>query len=76
MRALAAALPKPLAVLNLGGVGNVTWIGADGGLVAFDTGPANGPLDDWARRAAGQDFDRDGALAAGGAGRMRRCWAG
>src|SRR6478735_1981696 len=40
---LAAALPKPLAVLNLGGVGNVTWIGPGGELVAFDTGPANGP---------------------------------
>lgn len=64
--ALAAALPKPLAVLNLGGVGNATWIGADGDLLAFDTGPANGPLDDLARRALGQDCDRDGALALAG----------
>jgi anhydro-N-acetylmuramic acid kinase len=68
--ALAAELPKPLAVLNLGGVGNVTWIGpggADGGaLVAFDTGPANGPLDDWARRHTGAACDWDGALAAAG----------
>ena len=60
---LARDLPKPLAVLNLGGVGNVTWIGADGELVAFDTGPANGPLDDWARRATGEAYDRDGRLA-------------
>ena len=64
--ALAAALPKPLAVLNLGGVGNVTWIGEDGALIAFDTGPANGPIDDWVRRTAGLDFDRDGALALAG----------
>ena len=64
--ALAAELPKPLAVLNLGGVGNVTWIGADGALVAFDTGPANGPLDDWARRHTGAACDWDGALAAAG----------
>jgi anhydro-N-acetylmuramic acid kinase len=68
--ALAADLPKPLAVLNLGGVGNVTWIGPgdeDGGaLVAFDTGPANGPLDDWARRHTGAACDWDGALAAAG----------
>ena len=64
--AFAHALPKPLAVLNLGGVGNVTWIGADGELVAFDTGPANGPLDDWARRTIGTAFDRDGALALAG----------
>lgn len=64
--ALAAAEPKPLAVLNLGGVGNVTWIGADGTLVAFDTGPGNGPLDDWVARHTGARFDRDGALARSG----------
>ncbi|WP_456304550.1 anhydro-N-acetylmuramic acid kinase [Caldovatus aquaticus] len=64
--ALAEPLAKPLAVLNLGGVGNVTWIGADGALLAFDTGPANGPLDDWVQRRAGLPFDRDGALAAAG----------
>ncbi len=63
---LAAALPKPLAILNLGGVGNVTWIGRDGRLIAFDTGPANGPLDDWARRATGADYDKDGRLALAG----------
>lgn len=66
--ALAADLAKPLAVLNIGGVANVTWIGADGTLVAFDTGPGNGPLDDWVARHTGERFDRDGALAlAGGA---------
>jgi anhydro-N-acetylmuramic acid kinase len=63
---LAAKLPKPLAILNLGGVGNVTWIGRDGRLIAFDTGPANGPLDDWARRATGADYDKDGRLALAG----------
>ena len=64
--ALAAHLPRPLAVLNLGGVGNVTFIGADGGLIAFDTGPGNGPLDDWIFRHTGDPFDRDGRLAATG----------
>ncbi|WP_157033608.1 anhydro-N-acetylmuramic acid kinase [Belnapia moabensis] len=64
--ALAAALPKPLAVLNLGGVGNVTWIGEGGELIAFDTGPANGPLDDWARKSTGSDYDQDGRLALAG----------
>ncbi len=63
---MAQALPKPLAVLNLGGVANVTWIGPDGELIAFDTGPANGPLDDWARRSTGEAYDRDGRLAAMG----------
>src|SRR5580658_1168423 len=64
--ALARDLPLPLAVLNIGGVANVTWIGADGELLAFDTGPGNGPLDDWVTRHTGQAFDRDGALAAAG----------
>ena len=57
---------KPLAVLNIGGVANVTWIGADGELVAFDTGPGNGPLDDWIARRTGAAFDRDGAIARSG----------
>ncbi len=64
--ALARGLERPLAVLNIGGVANVTFIGADGELVAFDTGPGNGPLDDWAARHTGEGFDRDGALAAAG----------
>jgi anhydro-N-acetylmuramic acid kinase len=64
--ALARDLPRPLAVVNIGGVGNVTWIGADGSLLAFDTGPGNGPIDDWCARRAGLRFDRDGALAAAG----------
>jgi anhydro-N-acetylmuramic acid kinase len=44
-------------------VANVTWIGPDGELIAFDTGPGNGPLDDWMARRAGTPFDRDGTLA-------------
>jgi anhydro-N-acetylmuramic acid kinase len=64
--ALAAGLPRPMAVLNIGGVANVTWIGGDGALLAFDTGPGNGPLDDWVFRHTGQAFDQDGALARSG----------
>ncbi len=64
--ALAAGLERPLAVLNIGGVANVTFIGADGALLACDTGPGNGPLDDLAARHLGLPFDRDGALAASG----------
>ena len=64
--ALARDLPRPLAVLNIGGVANVTWIGDDGDLIAFDTGPGNGPLDDWTMRHTGRAFDRDGALAQAG----------
>ena len=64
--ALAAGLARPLAVLNLGGVGNVTWIGKSDDLLAFDTGPGNGPLDDWVARHTGDGFDRDGRLSATG----------
>ena len=64
--ALAAGMETPLAVLNIGGVANVTWIGPDGALIAFDTGPGNGPLDDWAWQHTGERFDRDGALALAG----------
>ena len=64
--ALAEGLPKPLAVLNLGGVANVTWLGAGGEMLAFDTGPANGPIDDWTRRKTGRDYDSDGKLALAG----------
>ena len=64
--ARAQPLAKPVAVLNLGGVGNVTWIGEDGTLIAFDTGPANALLDDWALRHTGRPLDVDGALARSG----------
>ncbi|MEO1676594.1 MAG: anhydro-N-acetylmuramic acid kinase [Pseudomonadota bacterium] len=60
----------PLAVLNLGGVGNLTWIDptkeapeADGAILAFDTGPANAPLNDLMQGRLGRPCDTDGALA-------------
>ncbi len=73
--ALASRLERPLAVLNLGGVGNVTWIAADRddgsgvpgagetGILAFDTGPGNALLNDWMEHCSGAPLDRDGALA-------------
>jgi anhydro-N-acetylmuramic acid kinase len=64
--ALARNLDKPVAVLNLGGVANLTWIGKDGDLLAFDTGPGVGLLDDWCAQRAGCPFDADGKFAAAG----------
>ena len=64
--ALTSGLARPLAVLNLGGVGNITFVGEDGTLVAFDTGPANGLIDHWVEAETGARFDQDGALAAAG----------
>ncbi|BBK32507.1 anhydro-N-acetylmuramic acid kinase [Allostella humosa] len=65
-RALAAGLERPLAVLNIGGVANVTWIGPDDDLVAFDTGPGNALVDDWVMATTGRPFDEGGSLAAAG----------
>lgn len=65
-QALAAALPLPIAVLNLGGVGNVTFIGAGDTVLAFDTGPGNALIDDWTLAHTGQPFDAAGVLARSG----------
>jgi len=64
--ALAAGLEKPVAVLNIGGVANITCIAADGSLLACDTGPGNALLDDYCLRHLGEPIDRDGRLAAAG----------
>ncbi len=60
----------PMAFLNLGGVGNITWVDPrlprpeeDGALLAFDTGPANAPINDAMRQRRGLAFDDAGALA-------------
>jgi anhydro-N-acetylmuramic acid kinase len=66
--ALAQGLdrPLPIAVLNIGGVANVTYIGAGGELAACDTGPGNALLDDFMLPRTGEPCDRDGRTAAGG----------
>src|SRR4051794_7748563 len=67
-RALASKLERPLAVLNIGGVANVTWLGrGEDDVLAFDTGPGNALIDDWMLSHTGAAFDADGALAASGA---------
>lgn len=62
----AAGLPRPLAVVNVGGVANVTFIGAQDELTAFDTGPGNALIDDWMRERTGKAMDDGGAAAARG----------
>lgn len=64
--AMAHHLDKPLLIVNIGGVANITYLGADGAILACDTGPGNGPLDDWIFAHTGAPFDRDGALARAG----------
>jgi anhydro-N-acetylmuramic acid kinase len=60
-----AELPRPAAILNLGGMANLTLLERDSAR-AFDTGPANALLDGLARRLAGEPFDRGGARALAG----------
>lgn len=68
--AMARTLEKPVAILNIGGVANVTWIGPgeDGVevVLSFDTGPGNALIDDWVHRVAGRRWDERGRLARGG----------
>lgn len=54
------------AILNLGGVANVTWWDGKGDVVAFDTGPANAPINDFVKARGLGEMDRDGGLAAAG----------
>ncbi|MEM8826592.1 MAG: anhydro-N-acetylmuramic acid kinase, partial [Pseudomonadota bacterium] len=53
-------------ILNLGGVGNLTWLGEGDEVVAFDTGPGNALIDDWVSETTGRRFDEGGILAASG----------
>jgi anhydro-N-acetylmuramic acid kinase len=67
-RALARTLdrPHPIAVLNLGGVANITFIDGENDPVACDTGPANALIDDFMRGRNGAARDEDGHAAASG----------
>ncbi|HUS96891.1 MAG TPA: anhydro-N-acetylmuramic acid kinase, partial [Hyphomicrobiaceae bacterium] len=66
-RAMASHVPdRPVAVLNIGGVANVTWVGPGNDLIGFDTGPGNAMIDDWVQSKAGAMRDEDGAFAAQG----------
>jgi len=64
--ALLHAADEDRAVLNLGGIANLSLLPAHGPVRGFDTGPANALMDAWILRHLAQDFDRDGAFAASG----------
>ena len=64
--ARAAKLEKPVAVLNIGGVANVTWLGADERIVAYDCGPGNALIDDFVHAKTGKLYDASGTLSLSG----------
>ncbi len=61
-RALSSNLVLPVAILNIGGVSNVTWLG-ENDILAFDTGPGTALIDDFILKETGEKFDRDGLWA-------------
>lgn len=62
----AADLQGPVAIVNIGGVANVSWVRESGEPIAFDTGPGNGLIDAWSLEHTGRPYDEGGALAARG----------
>ena len=64
--ALFSSPAEDVAVLNLGGIGNLTLLPAQGVVRGFDCGPGNALLDLWCQRHLGQDYDEDGRWAASG----------
>src|SRR5690606_15220418 len=65
--AMLGAADEDRAVLNLGGIANLTLVPREGTPLGFDTGPANALLDAWCQRHTGRPFDADGTFAASGA---------
>lgn len=66
-QAVLSSPAEPRAVINIGGIANISWLpGDEAGVIGFDTGPGNTLLDDWCRQHLGQPFDRDGCWSASG----------
>jgi anhydro-N-acetylmuramic acid kinase len=56
---------EPRAIVNIGGIANITALPLSGPVIGFDTGPGNTLLDAWIGQCKGEAFDRNGAWAAG-----------
>ncbi|YBV97570.1 anhydro-N-acetylmuramic acid kinase [Phyllobacteriaceae bacterium JZ32] len=63
---LAGRCEAPVVFVNIGGISNLTYVGTDGTLAAFDSGPGNMLIDQWVEAHTGAAFDADGAIAASG----------
>jgi anhydro-N-acetylmuramic acid kinase len=62
-RALFTHEARPTVILNLGGVANITWLGQNEEIIAGDTGPGCGLIDEWIEEMAGLSHDKDGEIA-------------
>lgn len=56
----------PVCFVNIGGISNLTYIGADGVIVGYDSGPGNTLIDQWVETHAGVPFDQGGMIASEG----------
>lgn len=61
--ALTARLPRPLAVIDIGGTSAVSWFGSNGEMMAFVSGPGNAVINDWVRKHGRMHMDYNGKLA-------------
>ena len=61
--ALCSDIEKPVVVVNVGGVTGITWLGRNGEMMAFDTGPGNAQINDWVLKRGSQQMDYNGKLA-------------
>lgn len=65
-QALFSDHEKPVAILNLGGVANMTYVGEGDEVIASDCGPASAMMDDFMRKRTGKEFDENGRVASRG----------
>ena len=65
-QAVFASTDKNRAIVNIGGIANITYLPTNGNLLGFDSGPGNMLLDSWVKLKTGKDYDADGAWAATG----------
>jgi anhydro-N-acetylmuramic acid kinase len=61
--AASAGLTLPTVLVNIGGISNLTFIGGNGEIVAYDSGPGNTLIDQWVEMHTGAAYDQGGEIA-------------
>lgn len=65
-QAVFASSNKNRAIINIGGIANITFLASNGKVIGFDSGPGNILIDHWTKLKTGKAFDADGAWASTG----------